>query len=206
MLVMISIFLNLPRLDLWPRIWSILENIPCVLGKKVKPIIIFKMVAASHTVSALQTLLFSPGAQCRALCVTLQLGLMSVMCMIFGNKRQKPVNLTPPSSLIFCLLPKATERRGSWRTLAPSRDRRRQTKSRDRKDWFWASWSLTGHLLGFHAHVHRPTAILGDLKDPHLGESSTHYQSLSLTNLCRTWQMTLVILCKWRMFPLWFFQ
>ena len=129
-----------------------------------------------------------------------------VLCMIFGNKRQKPVNLIPPSSFISCLLPKATEQRGSWRTLAPSKDRRRQTKSRDRKDWFWTSWSLTGHLLGFYTHVHRPTAILGDLKDPHLGESSTHYQSLSLTNLCRIWQMTLVILCKWRMFPLWFFQ
>ena len=129
-----------------------------------------------------------------------------VLCPIFGNKRQKPVNLTPPSSPIACLLPKAKEERRSWRTLAPSRDRRRQTKSRDRKDWFLASWSLTGHLLGFQAHVHRPTAILGDLKDPHLGESSTHYQSLSLTNPCRTWQMTLVILCMWRMFPLWFFQ
>ena len=28
---MISIFLNLPRLDLWPRMWSILEKVPCAL-------------------------------------------------------------------------------------------------------------------------------------------------------------------------------
>ena len=30
----ISIFLNLLRLDLWPKMWSILENVPCVLKKK----------------------------------------------------------------------------------------------------------------------------------------------------------------------------
>ena len=35
MLGMISIFLNLPRLDLWPRMWSILEKVPCALEKKV---------------------------------------------------------------------------------------------------------------------------------------------------------------------------
>ena len=27
-------FLNLPRLDLWPRMWSILETGPCALEKK----------------------------------------------------------------------------------------------------------------------------------------------------------------------------
>ena len=32
---MISIFLNLPRHDLWPKIWSILENVPWALEKKV---------------------------------------------------------------------------------------------------------------------------------------------------------------------------
>ena len=32
---MISIFLNLLRLDLWPMMWSILENVPCALEKKV---------------------------------------------------------------------------------------------------------------------------------------------------------------------------
>ena len=31
MLDMISIFLNLLRLDLWPKMWSILENVPCAL-------------------------------------------------------------------------------------------------------------------------------------------------------------------------------
>ena len=31
----ISIFLNLPCLDLWPKMWSILENVPCALEKKV---------------------------------------------------------------------------------------------------------------------------------------------------------------------------
>ena len=31
----ISIFLNLPRLDLWPRIWSILENVLCTFEKNV---------------------------------------------------------------------------------------------------------------------------------------------------------------------------
>ena len=35
MLDMISIFLNLLRLDLWPKIWSILENVACALGKKM---------------------------------------------------------------------------------------------------------------------------------------------------------------------------
>ena len=32
---MISIFLNLPRLVSWPRIWSVLENIPCTLQKNM---------------------------------------------------------------------------------------------------------------------------------------------------------------------------
>ena len=40
MLGMISIFLNLPRLALWPRMWSILEKIPCALEKKVKFIVL----------------------------------------------------------------------------------------------------------------------------------------------------------------------
>ena len=31
----ISIFLNLLRLDLWPKMWSFLENITCALEKKV---------------------------------------------------------------------------------------------------------------------------------------------------------------------------
>ena len=31
MLGMISIFFNSPRLDLWPRMWSILEKVPCAL-------------------------------------------------------------------------------------------------------------------------------------------------------------------------------
>ena len=39
MLGMISMFLNLPRLDLWPRMWSIPEKVPCALEKKVKFII-----------------------------------------------------------------------------------------------------------------------------------------------------------------------
>jgi len=32
---MISIFLNLLRFDSWPKMWSILENVPCALEKKV---------------------------------------------------------------------------------------------------------------------------------------------------------------------------
>ena len=36
MFKMISMFLNLPRLDLWPRRWSILENVLYVLQEKVK--------------------------------------------------------------------------------------------------------------------------------------------------------------------------
>ena len=40
MLGMISIFLNLPRLDLWPRMWSILEKVLYVLEKKVKFIVL----------------------------------------------------------------------------------------------------------------------------------------------------------------------
>ena len=35
MLDMISIFLNLLKFDLWPKMWSILENVPCALEKKV---------------------------------------------------------------------------------------------------------------------------------------------------------------------------
>ena len=31
----ISIFLNLLRFDLWDKIWSILENVPCAFQKKV---------------------------------------------------------------------------------------------------------------------------------------------------------------------------
>ena len=33
MLCMISIFKNLLRFDLWPKMWSILENVPCALEK-----------------------------------------------------------------------------------------------------------------------------------------------------------------------------
>ena len=33
----IAIFLNLLNLDLWPKIWSILGNVPCALEKKVHP-------------------------------------------------------------------------------------------------------------------------------------------------------------------------
>ena len=32
---MISIFLNLPRVDLWHKRWFILEDVPCALEKKV---------------------------------------------------------------------------------------------------------------------------------------------------------------------------
>ena len=32
---MISIFLNLLRLGLWRKVWTILENVPCALEKKV---------------------------------------------------------------------------------------------------------------------------------------------------------------------------
>ena len=35
MLFMISIFLNLLRFDLWHKMWSILETVPCALEKKV---------------------------------------------------------------------------------------------------------------------------------------------------------------------------
>ena len=34
MLDMISIFLNVLRFDLWPKMWSILENVPCALEKR----------------------------------------------------------------------------------------------------------------------------------------------------------------------------
>ena len=34
MLDMISVFLNLLRLDLWPKMWSLLENVPCALEEK----------------------------------------------------------------------------------------------------------------------------------------------------------------------------
>ena len=43
MLGMISIVLNLPRLDLWPRMGSIHEKVPCALEKKVKFIVFGEM-------------------------------------------------------------------------------------------------------------------------------------------------------------------
>ena len=43
MLGIISNFLNLPRLDLWPRMLSILEKVLCALEKKVKFIVLGKM-------------------------------------------------------------------------------------------------------------------------------------------------------------------
>ena len=33
-------FKNVSRLGLWPRMWSILENVPCALKKKVNPIVL----------------------------------------------------------------------------------------------------------------------------------------------------------------------
>ena len=33
-------FLNFPRLDLWPRMWYILQKVPCALEKKVKFIVL----------------------------------------------------------------------------------------------------------------------------------------------------------------------
>ena len=38
----ISIFLNLLRLALWPRMWSILENVPCVLEKNVYSVALYR--------------------------------------------------------------------------------------------------------------------------------------------------------------------
>ena len=46
---MISIFLNLPRLDLWPRMWSILEKVPCALEKKVKLIVLARHILIKLT-------------------------------------------------------------------------------------------------------------------------------------------------------------
>ena len=40
MLGIISIFLNLSSLDLWPKMWSILEKVPWALEKKVKFIVL----------------------------------------------------------------------------------------------------------------------------------------------------------------------
>ena len=45
----ISIFLNLPRLDLWPRMWSILEKVPCALEKNVKLIVLGTTENIVHT-------------------------------------------------------------------------------------------------------------------------------------------------------------
>ena len=33
-------FFNLPRLDLWPRMWSTLENVPCAFEKKDEIIVL----------------------------------------------------------------------------------------------------------------------------------------------------------------------
>ena len=32
---MISVFLNLPSLALWPSMWSVMENVPCVFEKNL---------------------------------------------------------------------------------------------------------------------------------------------------------------------------
>ena len=77
-----------------------------MLGEKVKPIINFKMVATSHTVSALQALLFSPDAQCRALCVTLQLGLMSGPVHDLWKQKAKTCQLNPSQQLHLLSSPK----------------------------------------------------------------------------------------------------
>ena len=37
---MISILFSFPRLDLWPRMWSILKKVPCALEKRVKLIVL----------------------------------------------------------------------------------------------------------------------------------------------------------------------
>ena len=49
MLDMISIILNLLRFDLWPKMWSNLENVPCVLEKKVY-YFIFGLIEFSRSV------------------------------------------------------------------------------------------------------------------------------------------------------------
>ena len=36
----VHFFFNLLRLDLWPRMWSVLENVPCALEKKVKFVVL----------------------------------------------------------------------------------------------------------------------------------------------------------------------
>lgn len=38
MLFMISVFLNLLRFILWPIMWSVMENVPCLLAKHVFPV------------------------------------------------------------------------------------------------------------------------------------------------------------------------
>ena len=46
---MISVFLNLLRLDLWPNMWYILKNVPCALEKKVYYLFSFWMESPEDT-------------------------------------------------------------------------------------------------------------------------------------------------------------
>lgn len=41
---MVSIFLNLLRLNLWPNIWPVLENVSCALEKNVYLIVVGQSV------------------------------------------------------------------------------------------------------------------------------------------------------------------
>ena len=41
-------FFNLPKLDSWPRMWSILENVPCAREKKMKSMFLGEMQLHFH--------------------------------------------------------------------------------------------------------------------------------------------------------------
>ena len=55
MLDMISVFVNLLMLDLWPKMWSILENVPCALEKFISvPSLSHVQLCATPWTTALQ--------------------------------------------------------------------------------------------------------------------------------------------------------
>ena len=96
MLEVISIFKNLLKLDLWPRMWSILENVPCALEKKLKSIV-FGWHALISSVQSLSLvwLFVTPWTEaCHAsLSITHSQSLLKLMSI---------ESVMPPNYLILC--------------------------------------------------------------------------------------------------------
>ena len=84
MLDMISVFVNLLILDLWPKMWSILENVPCALEKFISvPSLSHVQLCATPWTTALQV----------SLSITSSRSLLKLMSI---------KSVTPSNHLILC--------------------------------------------------------------------------------------------------------